>query len=221
MRYADSLLADGERVALRRRQHWLAVVLEGREALALVGFGIVLLIGAIALDPPAGVLRDLLGLATALLVGLGLLWFAVRLWRWWAQDYLVTNRRVIKVEGIFNKRAADSSLEKVNDAVLAENVVGRLLGYGDLTILTAAEAEIDLFTMLAGAREFKREMLEQKHALELELSGPLGATPPLRADELTRERATELLARLADLRDRGAISAAEFDAKKRELLERI
>jgi hypothetical protein len=32
---------------------------------------------------------------------------------------------------------------------------------------------------------------------------------------------TETLHRLADLRDRGAISAAEYEAKKAELLERL
>lgn len=220
MGYAESLLADGERIALRRRQHWLAVVLEGREAIALVVLGLILLAAAAFLDlPPTAV--DVLGIATAALVALGVLWFAVRLWRWSAQAYLITNRRIIKVEGIFNKRAADSSLEKVNDAVLQENVLGRLLGYGDLIIMTAAETEVDTFTMLAGARGFKREMLNQKHALELELGGPAGATPPLRTDELTREGATELLARLAALRDQGAITAEEYEAKKRELLERI
>ena len=32
---------------------------------------------------------------------------------------VATKRRVLKVEGILNKRSADSSLEKINDAVLA------------------------------------------------------------------------------------------------------
>ncbi len=46
MGYIESLLADGERILLQRRQHWLAVVLEGRAALALVAAGIVLLVQA-------------------------------------------------------------------------------------------------------------------------------------------------------------------------------
>lgn len=220
MRYADSLLADGERAVLRRRQHWLAVVLEGRAAIGLVVLGLLLFVVTALLQPPDEV-SGLLGWATAALVGLGILWFALRLWRWWAQDYLVTNRRIIKVEGIVNKRAADSSLEKINDAVLTEGWLGRLLGYGDLVIMTAAETEADVFTMLDGARGFKREMLNQKYALESDLARPTIASPPLRAVEPSREAATELLARLADLRDRGAITAEEFDAKKRELLGRI
>jgi hypothetical protein len=125
------------------------------------------------------------------------------------------------VEGIFNKRSADSSLEKINDAVLTTGWLGRLLGYGDLEILTAAETEVDVFTMLEGAREFKKEMLNQKFALESDMARPTISSPPLRTAELSREGATDLLARLAELRDKGAITPEEYEAKKRDLLERI
>jgi hypothetical protein len=170
-------------------------------------------------------------------------------WSWWAQDYLVTNRRVLKVEGIINKRAADSSLEKINDAVLEQNLMGRMLNYGDLDILTAADVAIDRYRMLNRAPSFKREMLNQKHELEGEFSRPM-PSPPLRAApvaaaaggpatepvatgpsaagaapagrrEMSADEVTRALASLADLRDRGAISAEEYDAKKSELLGRL
>jgi hypothetical protein len=97
--------------------------------------------------------------------------------------------------------------------------------------------------MLRDADGFKRAMLDAKHELELELSGarpmpgpairsggpvapaqaaapaaaPAAAAPPaMSADEVTRT-----LASLADLRDRGAISAEEYEAKKADLLHRI
>ncbi len=38
---------------------------------------------------------------------------------------------------------------------------------------------------------------------------------------MTAEEVTDTLHRLADLRDRGAISAAEYEAKKAELLGRL
>lgn len=220
MRYADTLLADGEHVVLRRRQHWLALVLEGREAIALIVLGL-LLLGASAWLKPTGTVASLAGWATAILIVVGGLWFVIRLWTWWAQDYLVTNRRIVKVEGIVNKRAADSSLEKINDAVLTQGWAARLLGYGDLEILTAAETEIDVFTMLADAPRFKREMVNQKYALETELARPPIASPPLRAPEPAPEPAIETISRLAELRDKGAITPEEFEAKKRELLGRI
>jgi uncharacterized membrane protein YdbT with pleckstrin-like domain len=220
MGYIESLLADGERILLQRRQHWLAVVLEGRAALALVAAGIVLIV-LTAWAQLSGTAYQLLGALSAVLVIAGLAWFAYRWWGWRAQAYLVTNRRVVKVEGIVNKRAADSSLEKINDAVLTQDWLGRLLGYGKLEILTAADLEVDVFTMLAAAAEFKREMLNAKYALETDIARPAAASPALRATDLSRGEATDLLARLAELRESGAITPEEYEAKKRDLLERI
>jgi uncharacterized membrane protein YdbT with pleckstrin-like domain len=222
MSYADTLLADGERIVLRKRQHWLALLLEQRTPIGLVVLGILLgLAREFFRDPLRGTLYDLVGVATLILIAVGVLWFLLRLWGWLNQDYLVTTRRVMKVEGIFNKRSADSSLEKINDAVLTTGWLGRLLGYGDLEILTAAETEVDVFTMLADARDFKKEMLNQKFALESDMARPTISSPPLRTAELSREGATDLLARLAELRDKGAITAEEYEAKKRDLLDRI
>ena len=42
-RYADTLLSDGERIALRTRQHWLATFVDGRVPWAIFIAAIVLL----------------------------------------------------------------------------------------------------------------------------------------------------------------------------------
>jgi hypothetical protein len=262
MRYTDSLLADGEVIVRDARQHWLAPLVEG------VGAWVLLLVGALALvaglllrgtaDPGPSIGTGLSVVALLALAG-GLVMGIRRFLAWRALHYLVTNRRVLQVSGILNKRAADSSLEKINDAILTQTLPGRILGYGDLEVLTASESAIDRFRMLAHAAAFKREMLNQKHALELELGRP--PTPPLRADwgagtptglytssdappgtrtgaeareegavgsawpagaaSADPEQIMSTLARLADLRDRGAITAQEFEAKKAELLARL
>ena len=165
-RYADRLLADGERVRLRGRQHFLATILEGRLAWAIFIASLVLVLLTTALTP--GLLRDVFGIVGLVLLLIGLAWLTQIYLSWYAQDYVVTNRRVMKVEGILKKRSADSSLEKINDAVLEQSVLGRMLGYGDLDILTANEQSVDRLRMLSQAQTFKRTMLEQKHALEQE-----------------------------------------------------
>jgi hypothetical protein len=263
-RYADTLLADGERVVLRSRQHWLAPLLDGRYPWALFAAGLVLIILSSALgDSPA---RTVLGYAILVdLVG-SLAWLGLVYWRWWAEDYLVTNRRVIKIEGVLNKHTADSSLEKINDAVLDQNVFGRLFNYGDLDIMTATDTAIDRYRMLDQAPRFKREMLNQKSALEQEYARPMMPSPPLRATmpteptpppiagpvarpayagvgggpapaaaqaaapppgppraalSMSPDEVTRTLASLADLRDRGAITPEEYEAKKADLLARL
>jgi hypothetical protein len=237
MRYADTLLSDGEVITRRARQHWLALLIDARWALAAFLVAIVALALVVLFDLQGG-LRYAASWVALGALGVGLVLLFVHAWRWWAQDYIVTNRRILKVEGIFNKRSADSSLEKINDAVLEQNILGRLLGYGDLDILTAADTAIDRYRMLADAPGFKREMLNQKHALDTELGGYHPPTPPLRAEPTLpppvapaatppREPAGDpdavarTLSQLADLRDRGAITAEEYEAKKRELLGRL
>jgi PH (Pleckstrin Homology) domain-containing protein/putative oligomerization/nucleic acid binding protein len=231
-RYADTLLADGERIALRTRQHWLATIIDGRYPWLILIASLVLLF--LSQNLGAGTPRDVLGYLILAGVLLSVAWLIKVYWNWWAQDYIITNRRVLKVEGIINKRSADSSLEKINDAVLEQNLVGRILNYGDLDILTAADVAIDRYRMLNQAPAFKRTMLNEKHELEGEFSRPLPG-PPLRAAQATPsgtaapspsrdmapDEVTRALASLADLRDRGAISPEEFEAKKAELLSRL
>jgi hypothetical protein len=232
-RYADRLLSEGEDVVLRTRQHWLALLIK-------TGYPIGLFIVSLALiffvsQLVSGTARDLVGYAGFIALLISLLWLLKIYISWYSEDYLVTNRRVIKVEGIINKRSADSSLEKINDAVLEQDLLGRLLNYGDLDILTAADVAVDRYRMLNRAPEFKRQMLNQKHDLEGEFSRPL-PSPPLRAApatpppaapaapprrEMSADEVTRALAGLADLRDRGAISLQEFEAKKADLLARL
>jgi len=185
-RYADTLLADGERVVLRTRQHWLATLIDGRYPWLLLIASLVLLVVSQAVGEPV---RTWVGWLVLIGVVISLLWLGRIYWNWWAEDYLVTNRRVIKVEGIVNKHTADSSLEKINDAVLDQNLFGRMLNYGDLDILTATDQAVDRYRMLDAAPAFKRTMLNQKSALEQEYARPMMPSPPLRA--AAPERLTE------------------------------
>lgn len=218
-RYADTLLADGERIALRTRQHWLAPIVDARGPWAVFVVSVVVLVLA---GMATGDVRNIVGW-----IGLGglvvsLVLLGHRYWAWLAQDYIVTNRRVLKVEGIINKRSADSSLEKINDAVLDQNIFGRIFGYGDLDILTAADTAIDRYRMLRDAPGFKKAMLDEKHRLDLEMVR--GTAPAMRAPTsrtMSADEVTKALGDLADLRDRGAVSADEYEAKKADLLGRL
>ena len=241
-RYADRLLADGERVALRGRQHVLATFIEGRLAWAIFVAALVIVILVTQLGPNTpDLVRQALSWIGLVLLLVGLAWLTQIYVSWYAQDYVITNRRVMKVEGVLKKRSADSSLEKINDAVLEQSVFGRMLGYGDLDILTANEQSVDRYRMLAQAQQFKRTMLDEKHRLEQEsfqipappLRAPAmpAAAPPTPAPApppaapaprgMSSEEITASLGRLADLRDRGAISAEDYEAKKQELLGRL
>lgn len=245
-RYADSLLTEGEVVVLRTRQHWLALLIRARAAFALwlAGLALLFLIAYLNINP--GTIRDVASGLALVLLALGVVVFMYRFWIWWAQDYVITNRRLLKVTGVLSKRSADSSLEKINDAILTQTVIGRMLNYGSLEILTAAEQAVDLYHMLKDPKQFKKVMLTQKHNLETEFTYAQPPSPPLRAGSPPEMASTgpaqmapaaaaaptaakgdeslevtQTLARLADLRDKGAITAEEYEHKKDELLGRL
>jgi hypothetical protein len=247
MGYIDQMLASGEQPLVRDHQHWFVLLADAFYGILAILAAIVLLFLSSNVGP--GAPRDILGFVVLALVIGGLLYILWQALRWRSEEYIVTSRRVLRMEGVINKRVIDSSLEKINDAVLTQSIFGRMFGFGDLEILTASETGISRLRMLRQPDDFKRAMLDAKHELELELSGakplpgppirmpsaprepapgaaptptpsPSPASPSARA-ELTADEVTRTLGSLADLRDRGAISAEEYEAKKADLLRRL
>ena len=166
MSYARNLLSRGEEVVFESRQHWFAVVADNWPFIVASILSFAVLIWQTSLGE--WTLRGLLQIISliVLLVSLGRI--GLKVWSWRNQEYLVTTRRLIKSEGIFNKTMADSSLEKINDAHLTQSWIGRIFDYGTLDILTAADesAGIQDYDMLAEPIKFKISMLNQKEKLE-------------------------------------------------------
>ena len=261
MSYADGLLSTGERIIHRNKQHPLIFIWGARWTILAVILATVLwwFSAGLSADGFSGTLRSLLIVAILVMYVGGIAVFAWTALRYVNQEYVLTNRRVIQVEGVLNRSATDSSLEKINDAVLSQSVFGRMFDFGDLKVLTAAEAGIEQFRMIKGPITFKKKMLDAKHEYELDMErAGLPPAPPIRpsamvetpvpggtaaaggpavagaaaatADldetkavntELSPDEVTRTLNNLADLRDRGAITAAEYEAKKAELLSRL
>jgi uncharacterized membrane protein YdbT with pleckstrin-like domain len=226
MSYADTLLAKDEKILYRARQFWLAPISDARNALLLMLAGIVLLFLQIHFGP-TGTVSTIWTAVVALLVLGGLAWTGIIYFTWRAEEYIITTRRVLKVEGLLDKKSGDSSLDKINDAVLRQGLLARMLHYGDLEVLTANEEGIDRYQMLANVVEFKKAMLNAKNYLDdgfraqarTGTAAPAAAAPAAQAASADDPTAT--LAKLADLRDKGAITPAEYEAKKAELLGRM
>ena len=202
--YVQGLLGQNERIVLATRQHWfvlfsnilleivlILVLIVGVSAAVtvnqLAGFGYILV-----LVPLIGMLRDIL------------------IWR--NREYIVTNRRVIQINGVFSKDVVDSSLEKVNDVKMNQSFFGRMFGYGDIEILTASETGDNLFRRIGDPIKFKTAMLNSKEKLGYEGT----SAQPQRADDIPAQ-----IAELDKLRKQGIVTEAEFQAKKKELLAKM
>ena len=211
MGYVQRLLAGHESIVFATRQHWIvllgALIVNGLLIAAIMAAAIVL--STMLPFPPA--------LFLLALILIPLIRVVMRVVRWWNEQYIITNRRVIQAEGVINKHVIDSSLEKVNDVVLVQSVWGRLLDYGDVEILTASDMGVNRLDRLGSPVRFKTEMLNQKEGLGLveRTEQALGASPPTAAD------IPELIAELDELRKKNIISDQEFEKKKETLLGKI
>jgi hypothetical protein len=134
---------------------------------------------------------------------------------------------VIEAGGVINKWSHDTSLEMINDMEVEHPLFGRIFGYGDIDLLTASEAGTNKLTFLPDADGFKKMLLDAKyqHQVEVESGGRAAVAAPAAApvadDRMTAQEVDEAVSRLADMRDRGMITAEEFEAKKHELLDRL
>lgn len=202
--YLETLLGENEEILLETHQHWfvlfgrifleivLTMVLVGGVIFAYTYYPIAVYGLILVLVPLVGMLNDIL------------------VWR--NKAFIVTNRRVIQISGVFNKDVVDSSLEKVNDVKMSQSFLGRMFGYGDIEILTASELGVNLFHEMAEPVEFKISMLNAKEKLGFE---EMGVRP--QGDE----DIPSLIEKLDGLRKKGIISEEEFENKKAELLAKM
>ena len=164
MKYVESLLGKNEQILWRARQHWIVL-----SANFVINLFIFIVIWALygALDRAVAIgdfLRNNRTVALiALLIPIG--WFGWEFLQWWAEEYLITTHRVVQTEGLVNKHTKDSALEKINDITLNQSVVGRMLNYGDLEIITGSDMGTNMLKRLAKPVEFKKTLLDQKAKL--------------------------------------------------------
>jgi uncharacterized membrane protein YdbT with pleckstrin-like domain len=215
MGYVESLMGRNERVVFTTRQNWHRLLVPSLGSVA----AIVLLVVAGSVLYPVTAGLSMVGAVVLSLVPLGLL--VQRLLWWWNEKYIVTNRRVVQIEGILEKHVIDSSLEKVNDVVLRQSALGRVLDYGDIEILTGSEIGVNKLKNIFRPIRFKTEMLNQKESMGEIDAFESRAKRTLSSEAPTAGDVPELIAELDELRQKGILTVEEFERKKRQLLDRI
>lgn len=208
--YLNNLLSEREEVLLATHQHWSLLIRNILFEILLI-IGTIIAVTLIMLTWP----RAPLTWAGYFLLLIPLVSLIKDVLVWQHHKYVVTNRRVIQIFGVFNKNVTDSSLEKVNDVKMDQSVMGRIFNFGDIEILTASELGINRFTFIGDPIRFKTAMLNAKNKLD-EMERPQWASVSNPIMDVPR-----LIEELDALRKRGALSDTEFEEKKARLLARI
>lgn len=207
--YLESLLGAHEKIVIVTRQHWFTLASSILLECVLILVFLVATIVAVFFFQPFAPLLIVIGFILSIIP---LITMGRDILVWTNRQYVVTNRRVMQISGLFNKDVTDSSLDKVNDVKMSQSALGRLFGYGDIEILTASELGVNLFRRIGEPIRFKTAMLNAKERLE---RGAEGEVLP-DSDEIPT-----LIANLDHLRQQGILSEEEFQRKKTELLSRI
>lgn len=226
MGYVESLLGKNEKIMRMERQHWTTLFI----TLVVNGFLIIILLVLffflnsqsfviVARQSNSAVQYVPIVFLVALLYPLARLGWDIL--QWSAEQYLVTTHRVIQTEGLVNKKTKDSSLEKVNDIVLTQSFFGRLLGYGELEIVTGSDEGVNLLHRLNHPVAFKTALLDQKVALGHDVTGEQVGSGVSMGSAPAPEDPLKRLADLDDLRKRGAISDQEYQDAKSKILGKL
>jgi len=126
--------------------------------------------------------------------------------------YILTDRRLVKREGVFSVTSFDASLDKINHVFHEQTLLGRIWRFGTVGIESASERGATLFPYTPYPAKFKNQIVQQREEYKL--------APELLKGGSTHSL-THLLEELASLRDREIITVSEFEEKKRSLLRRI
>ena len=238
MGYPRQLLNDGEEIILDLKPHWMYVV-----PTIIVWLGVTVL--CLLLWSVSG--QSWMSWVTLVVfLGLGVN-AAVRYSKWTTTSFTVTNDRVIFRQGMIAKSGVEIPLERIMNVNFKQSIWERMIGAGDLLIESGGKDGQSRFSDVRKPELVAKEIHEQANQYEEKPARraaaaagagaaaavnanlppppppppaaprqvPAGVASPASAD------AAEQLQKLHDLLNKGAITQAEYDAKKAELLNRL
>lgn len=152
MSYLEKNLIPGENLIFRTGVHWSVLAGPALAAIVIAGGGITLMVYR----------HDLILAGVALLAVAGLILGYAAVKRD-ATEIGVTNRRVIIKVGMASRRSLEIMLAKVESIGIDEPFMGRMLGYGTVTIHGTGGTP-EPFQRIARPAEFRQQVQQQVDA---------------------------------------------------------
>jgi uncharacterized membrane protein YdbT with pleckstrin-like domain len=154
MSYLDENLLEGERIVYRARLHWTIF----GASILIVLLGVALAIALRMFDPQYWYVG-------AALAGIGLLFAIGPAIRYTTSEFAVTNKRVLSKLGFIQRESDETMLSKVEAIGVDQGILGRVLGYGTVT-LTGTGGTEERFANISQPLEFRRQIQTQVVAFE-------------------------------------------------------
>ena len=140
-RYIDEILQPGEKVLYSPNLHWIFYWR------AIAAWILVLMLLVLSRSTTTEGLILLCLLASAVVALAALYWTLTAWFHRWTTETDVTNLRVVHKAGFIKRRTFEMSLDKVESVDVNQSILGRLLNYGDVTILGVGEGKETIATI--------------------------------------------------------------------------
>jgi len=208
MGISESHLHRDETIVLDLHPHWIMLVKSVLSLILTTAIGLALLVW---IDGD-GTLGQILNVIVVILIVSSLAYVGVTWIKWYSTNFVVTSDRCIYRSGILAKRGIEIPLERINTIFFEQGILDRLVGAGSLVIESAGEMGRQIF-------EDVRDPVEVQNVLYQEMEDNENRKfDRVRADPAAPASAADEIAKLAELRDQGHLTAAEFESQKARLL---
>ena len=202
-------LKKEEKLLLITRQHWIKLWLP---VLAWLVLSTVLLL---LIDNAAIALTVIL--LTAIYPLLEYVNWKYNLWA-------VTNMRVVDESGFFTRYSKESPLDKINNVEYDQPLMGRIFGFGNVDIQTAAEMGETKYTLIHHPKLLKDTITHaQEEYKKIQISNQANqfAEAMARTNAMvapSQQMIADELQKLFDLLQKGAITHEDYIAQKNKLM---
>jgi uncharacterized membrane protein YdbT with pleckstrin-like domain len=140
-RYIDDILQPGEKVLYSTNAHWifyLPAILAWVVVIVLLAASRIVTVDSLVLPCLAG----------AAVVAIAALFWTMRGWfHRLTTETDVTDRRVVHKTGFIKRRTFEIALDKIESVDVDQTIPGRILNYGDVTIMGVGEGRQRISTI--------------------------------------------------------------------------
>jgi uncharacterized membrane protein YdbT with pleckstrin-like domain len=208
--YPTKLLNEGEEVALDLRPHWWYFA---KNILTAIPLLFLLWVSWKVGNDIVWWFWGVLGLVWA-----G--WLLLQYLNWTFTHFVVTSSRVVFRTGVLAKHGVEIPMDRIAN-INFNQIFERVIGAGDLEIESAGRDGQTKFNDVWHPDAVQQEIYRQMELHAKTRAGWNAGTAAPAPAAAPAASLPEQLQQLADLRDRGVLTAAEFEAKKAQLLERM
>lgn len=150
-------LLPGERILVSSCRHWVVLL----RPIATTIFAAIVLLVVLTLLPLAGELRLFLMLGVALAA---ILIINLYYWGWRAQEYVLTDQRVILNEGIVSKFSRSIAIDRIQDLTTFQGLWGRTWGFGDIELESAGREGAEMLSTVPRPQQLRNAIFAQIEA---------------------------------------------------------